>query len=173
VPSQFEVRLTTGCWFVWIVSWTLAPGQSHFQFGGALPVFQPLSCYRYPRIPCTLLGWSSRHLQKPAYLLHLTRICSGIQEQGGGGEERSNPGGHLVNGSPTKKPSPAVQSFPSGLTKPVTVIGASPLRCAFASTTPPAHCSSCAALGSYYLLNSSWNLPKSLPAVLCIPYSVE
>ena len=63
-------------------------------------------------------------------------------------EERSNPGGLVVNGSTTQEPCPAVQSHLSGLRKPVAVILASPRRGTSAATTAAAPCLSRSALVS-------------------------
>jgi len=63
-------------------------------------------------------------------------------------DRRNNPGGLVVNGSPTKEPSSAVKSLPSGLGEPVAVILASPQSSSSAATTAAAPCSSHPALGS-------------------------
>jgi len=63
-------------------------------------------------------------------------------------KESNKPGGLVVNGLPTKEPSPGVHSLPSGFGKLVAVIQMSPRSSSSAATTAAAHCSSHSAFGS-------------------------
>jgi len=67
-------------------------------------------------------------------------------KDGSGGKEY--PGGLVINGSPTQKPSPMVQSLPAGLGEPAAVMQASHQRGSSAPPTAAAPCWSCSALGS-------------------------
>jgi len=80
--------------------------------------------------------------------------------------------GLVVTVSPRMEPSPTVRSLPSGLCEAVAVMKASSRRVSSTASNATAPCLLRTALGLYYLVNPSWCLPKSLPAVLCIPQSV-
>jgi len=71
-----------------------------------------------------------------------------VRRRKGRKEGRKNPGGLVMNSSPTKEPSHTVQSLPSGLGEPVAVIQASTQSSSSAATTTAAPCSSHPALGS-------------------------
>jgi len=67
-----------------------------------------------------------------------------------GSSGKEDPGGLVINGSPTLEPSPGVQSLPSGLSDPEAVIQGSPRSSSSATTTAAAPCLSRPALGSVF-----------------------
>ena len=81
-------------------------------------------------------------------------------------EERSNPGGLVINISPMQEPSHTVRSLPSGLGEPVELIQASPQRGSSATTTTAAPCLLCPALGSLSPGESKVMPPKVTPSSL-------
>jgi len=82
----------------------------------------------------------------------MLHISLSVREQGGNEMKkgRNNPGGLVMNGSPTKEPSPTVPSLPLGLGKPLAVSEASPQISSSATNTAAVPYSSPPALESVF-----------------------
>jgi len=96
----------------------------------------------YPGFPIVVYQYSALLLSAHSIVIHLSALsphcrsaqsCTALnllapsvlvkrikRKDGSGGRE--NPGGLVINGLPTKEPSPAIQSLPSCLGEPVAVI---------------------------------------------------
>jgi len=88
-------------------------------------------------------------------------LTKGIRTTDGSGG-REYPGGLVINGSPTQKPSPTVRSLPSVLGEPIAVIQVSPWRGSSAATTPAALCLSRPALECVFSPGESRVMPSKV-----------
>jgi len=132
---------------------------------------QPIAAYVFNVPKCALCSqwpfFCREYLQsEDSHVFVRLWVCSIHVSQrnqrmdGSGGREY--PGGLVINSSPTKKPSPAVLSPPSGLGEPAAVIRASPLSSSSPATTTAALCSSCPAPGSVFSPGESRVMPSKV-----------